>query len=71
MTATAQAYHNAYMLIYEKRLKSDLKLVLNASIVEQIKQNNSLVCDGTTMPRDQLLYAYPGLVQKVLNNEYS
>ncbi len=69
MTATAQAYHNAYMLIYEKRLKSDLKLVLNASIVEQIKQ--SLVCDGTTMPRDQLLYAYPGLAQKVLNNEYS
>ena len=52
MTATAQAYHNAYMLVYEKRIKTDLKLVLNDSIVDSIKQNNSLVCDSTTMPRD-------------------
>lgn len=49
---TAQAAHNAYMLVYEKQIKSDISIVLDQRTVEAIQQNSvSLACDGTTIPR--------------------
>lgn len=33
---TAQAAHNAYMLVYEKQIKSDISIVLDERTVETI-----------------------------------
>lgn len=37
--ATAQAAHNAYMLIYEKTLKSPVTVVLDEQIVQCVKRH--------------------------------
>lgn len=75
-SGTAQAAHNAYMLVYEKRVKDPVTIVLDEQTVATIKQQQqSLVCDGTTIPRElesqHAFYAYPDLVSKVLKGEYS
>jgi hypothetical protein len=79
------AYQNAYMLVYEKRVKMPLTLQLNDSILAQVaalqrlndEQLSSLVCDGTANPRaaqqpltSHLFYAVPGLARRIANREY-
>ena len=58
------------MLFYEKRIKSDLSLVLDDKIVDEIKNNAaSLVCDGTAIPRAlqqvHSCFVYPELSDRV------
>lgn len=61
------------MLVYEKRVKEPLKVVLEEQTISKIK---SLACDGTTIPRESLnelpmaFLAMPSLLTKVLNNEF-
>jgi hypothetical protein len=49
----AQVAHNAYMLVYEKTIKSPVSVVLDKATIEVIEaQRLSLACDGATIPRE-------------------
>ncbi|CDW78148.1 ubiquitin carboxyl-terminal hydrolase family protein [Stylonychia lemnae] len=63
---------NAYMLIYEKRRKEKIKIVIPEQIVQQSQSSSSLDCDGTAISRDlsqhHLFYVVPQLQENLLNN---
>lgn len=57
---------NAYMLIYEKRTKKKMKIVLSSEVVE------ALACDGTVSPSvlddSHLFYVFPNLRAELKKN---
>lgn len=46
----AQQAHNAYMLVYEKRQKNDIKILVDSGLEAQAHKEYALACDSTAMP---------------------
>ena len=52
------------MLIYEKRIKSDMKIDLTLETIEKVRQSSALGCESAAIAREELpkcFKLYPNL----------